>query len=275
MRAFCKVAAALIFTLVASAQTPAISTGGILNGASFATGQPITPGSLISIFGTSLASAVAQADSIPLATALGNVTVNFVTPAGTFPGRLLYVQNDDPSKGITSQINLQVPWDVIPAGTTANVNVVVTSNGVSSAPTPVSVGPYSPGVFASGGRAIAVNSDGTLAWPAGAVAGLTTHPAKTGDALIVYATGLGQVDSPPANGQNSVDKLRKTLVDPVVMVGGMSAPVLFSGLSPQFVGVNQLNITVPGAAPAGDAVPLQLQLGGITSTDRTTIAVAR
>jgi len=188
---------------------------------------------------------------------------------------LLYVQNDDPSKGITSQINLQVPWDVIPAGTTGNVNVVVTSNGVSSAPTPVTVGPYSPGVFASGGRAIAVNADGTLAWPAGVVAGLTTHPAKTGDALIVYATGLGQVDSPPANGQNSVDKIRKTLVDPVVMVGGMSAPVLFSGLSPQFVGVNQLNITVPGAAPAGDAVPLQLQLGGITSTDKTTIAVAR
>src|SRR3954451_4046039 len=153
MRAFCKIAAALSLTLAAAAQTPTISAGGILNGASFATGQPITPGSLISIFGSSLATAVAQADSIPLTAALGKVSVNFVTSAGTFQGRLLYVQNDDPSKGITSQINLQVPWDVIPAGTTANVNVVVTSNGVSSAPTSVSVGPYSPGVFASGGRA--------------------------------------------------------------------------------------------------------------------------
>jgi uncharacterized protein (TIGR03437 family) len=275
MRAVWTITAIAVFTLAVSAQTPTITSGGIVNGANFAANQPITPGSLITIFGTALASRVAQADSIPLATALGNVSVNFVTASGTFPGRILYVQNDDSSKGVASQINLQVPWDVIPAGTTATVNVVVSSNGVSSAPTPVMVGPYSPGVFASGGRAIAVNEDGTLAWPAGAVTGLTTHPARAGDALVVYATGLGQVDSPPANGQNSVDQLRKTLVTPMVLVGGMSAPVVFSGLSPQFVGVNQVNITVPGAAPAGDAVPLQMQVGGITSTDQTTIAVAR
>lgn len=246
-----------------------------MNGASFERGQQITAGSLVTIFGSALASRVAQADSIPLATALGGVSVNFVTASGTFPGHLLYVQNDDPSKQQTSQINVQVPWEAVPAGTTATVNVVVVRDGVSSPPTPVTIGPYSPGVFASGGRAIAVNQDGTLAWPPGAVAGLTTHPARVGDPLIVYATGLGQLDSPVASGQNSVDKLRRTVVTPMVMVGGMSAPVQFAGLSPQFVGVNQLNITVPTAAAAGDAVSLQVQVGGITSPDRSTIAVAR
>ena len=269
------IGAALVFCAVASAQTPQIASGGIVNGASFEKGQPISAGSLITIFGTALASRVAQADSIPLATALGGVSVNFVTANGTFPGRILYVQNDDASKGQQSQINLQIPWEAVPAGTSATVNVVVVKDGVSSAPSPVTVGPFSPGVFASGNRAIAVNPDGTLAWPSGAVAGLTTHPAKVGDALIVYATGLGQVDSPPASGQNSLDQIRRTVVTPVVLVGGMSAPVLFSGLSPQFVGVNQLNITVPTASAGGDTVPLQIQAGGITTTDRTTIAVAR
>src|SRR3954465_14938162 len=203
-------AASLAFCALAFGQAPTISTNGIVNGASFDRGQPLAAGSLITIFGTGLASRVAQADSIPLATALGGVSVNFVTASGTFPGRMLYVQNDDPSKQQTSQLNLQVPWEVIPPGTSSMVNVVVIRDGVSSVPTPVMIGPYSPGVFASGGRAIAVNQDGTLAWPAGAVAGLTTHPPPLGDPLIVYATGLGQVDSPVASGQNSLDKLRTT-----------------------------------------------------------------
>src|SRR5437763_1646812 len=106
------VISSLAFAAIALAQAPVISSGGIVNGASFERGQPITAGSLITIFGTGLASRVAQADSIPLATALGGVSVNFVTASGTFPGRMLYVQNDDPSKQQASQINLQVPWEV-------------------------------------------------------------------------------------------------------------------------------------------------------------------
>lgn len=256
---------------VLAAQTPTISNGGVVNGASFQGGVPITPGSLITIFGTQLASKTAQADTIPLSTSLGGVTVQFVDSSNnTTTAPLLYVQPDNASTGAGSQINAQLPWSVATSGT---VNVIVSHDGVSSAPTPVTIGQFSPGVFSSGGRAIAVNPDGTLAWPSGAVAGLTTHPAKPGDTLIVYATGLGTVDSPVTDGQNSLDKLRRTLVTPVVMIGGITASVGFSGLSPQFVGVNQLNVTVPNTA-AGDAVPLQLQLGGITTADTITIAVS-
>lgn len=253
----------------ASAQSPTIAAGGILNGASFAKGQPITPGSLITIFGTQLASRTAQADTIPLSTSLGGVTVTFVSDSKKIAAPLLFV-NPDPN----SQINAQIPWDLVPAGSTSTVNVIVNRNGVDSAPAPVTVGPFSPGVFASNGRAIAVNnSDSTLAWPSGVVAGLNTHPAKVGDVIIVYATGLGAVNSPIENGQASKDKLRQTLVKPVVLVGGISANVLFSGLTPQFVGVNQLNVTIPNAA-AGSNVPLQIQVGGITSPDTVTIAVS-
>ena len=122
-------------------------------------------------------------------------------------------------------------------------------------------------------RAIAVNPDGTLAWPSGLIPGLTTHPAKVGDVIIIYATGLGAVDSPPDNGQGSLDKLRQTITKPTVMVGGITANVLFAGLSPQFVGVNQLNVIIPNTA-AGSNVPLQIQVGGITSPDSVTIAVS-
>jgi uncharacterized protein (TIGR03437 family) len=253
---------------LASAQSPSINPGGIVNAAD---GQaPLAPGSLFSIFGSRLSSQTASASTIPLSSQLGGVTVQFVNGQTTINAPMLYVQPD--STGAISQINAQVPWDLVTPGTTSTVNVVVLHDGVSSPSTPVTIGPFSPAIFASGTRAVAVNLDGTLVWPTGAIAGLATHPAKPGDVIIIYATGLGAVDKPIADGANSLDVLRNTLTPPVVLVGGLSAQVAFSGLSPQFVGVNQLNIVVPNAAP-GDAVPLQLQLGGITSPNTITIAV--
>jgi uncharacterized protein (TIGR03437 family) len=256
------------------AQTPTIFNGGVVNAASFQGGQAITPGSLISIFGSSLASRVASAASIPLSLTLGSVSVTFSSNSKSANAPMLFVQPDDPSKQITSQINAQIPWDIVPSGTSATINVTVTRDGVASSPTPVNVAPVSPGIFASNGRAIAVNQDGTLTWPAGLIPGLTTHPAKPGDVIIVYATGLGEVDSPVASGQASLDKLRRVVILPVVMVGGVQAQVPFAGLSPQFVGVNQLNVVIPNA-PAGDNIPIQIVQGGITTTDKVTIGVTR
>ena len=90
---------------------------------------------------------------------------------------------------------------------------------------------------------------------------------------MVLATGLGIVDPPGRDGQASLDAERRTLAIPVVLIGGTQAVVQFSGLSPQFPGVYQLNVGVPPVAPA-DQVPIQIRIGDITTTDRITIAVA-
>jgi len=47
-----------------SAQVPSVADGGVLNAASFVRGQAVAQGSLISIFGSNLASRLAQADSV-------------------------------------------------------------------------------------------------------------------------------------------------------------------------------------------------------------------
>jgi uncharacterized protein (TIGR03437 family) len=262
----------LVMSCAALAQTPSVADGGVLNGASFVKGQPVTVGSLVSIFGTNLASGMAQADTIPLSTSLGGVSVQFVNGSTTTNAPLIFVTG--------TQVNAQIPWNLVPAGATQNVGVMVTMNGISSAPAQVMVGPFSPGIFTTGPpafRAIAQNSqDGTLAQPAGSIPGLTTRPVKVGDALIIYATGLGAVDNPPPDGMvPPSNTLANTLTKPVVMVGGMTAQVLFSGLQPQFVGVNQINIVIPPTAPTGDAVPLTIQMGGITSPSNVTIAVTQ
>ena len=61
---------------------------------------------------------------------------------------------------------------------------------------------------------------------------------------------------------------------PVVMIGGAMAQVPFSGLTPQFPGVNQLNVVVPTVG-IGDMVPIQIQEGGITSPAAVVISIGK
>jgi uncharacterized protein (TIGR03437 family) len=51
-----------------------------------------------------------------------------------------------------------------------------------------------------------------------------------------------------------------------VNIGGKAAAVYYAGLSPTFVGLYQVNVTVPSGALTGDAVPLTISLAGQTST---------
>jgi uncharacterized protein (TIGR03437 family) len=132
-----------------------------------------------------------------------------------------------------------------------------------------------PGIFSVGygvGQAIAINSDGSLAAPAGSIPGYATHPAKPGDTIIILATGLGAVSPAIATGAAASDALRTSSVTPAVLINGTPAAVAFSGLSPQFVGVNQLNVVVP--AVAAGVVSLQIDAGGIRTTDKVTVAIA-
>src|SRR5271166_6597847 len=91
----------LTMSCVAFAQPPSVADGGVLNGASFVKGQAVTVGSLVSIFGTNLASGLSSADTIPLSTTLGGVSVQFVNGSATANAPLVFVAG--------SQINAQIP----------------------------------------------------------------------------------------------------------------------------------------------------------------------
>lgn len=262
--------AILVLSSAVFAQSPAVSAGGVLNAASFDTTMPVTPGSLISIFGSNLAVGTAIADSIPLSASLGNVsaTVNGIAVP-------LYFVTHTPS---FDQINAQLPWGT-PTGA---VQLVVTNNGVASTPQSIQVGPFSPGIFtvagSGSGQAAVFNAvDYTYAAPAGSIPGLSTKPAVIGDpnGVFLYATGLGPVSPSVADGAAaSTTQVSNTATMPVVMVGGVQAQVVFSGLAPGDVGVNQVNFLLAPNTPTGNAVSLQIVVGGMTSTDKVTMAVA-
>jgi uncharacterized protein (TIGR03437 family) len=243
---------------------PSVAPGGVLNGASFIKGQPVAPGSIVSIFGSNLSSGLQIADSVPLSTSLGGVTVTFNDT--TAP--LYFVSS--------GQINAQVPYEVQPG----SVNIVV-KNGTSSSPVAFDLAPAAPGVFSipiGVGNGIIINLDGSLAAPSGSIPGYPTHPAKGGDVVIVLATGLGATNPQAITGHDSLDVTRFTMGNPTVLVGGVAIPqanVQFSGLAPQFPGVYQLNIKLPDTVATGDKVPFQIQMNGITSTNQVTMAISK
>jgi uncharacterized protein (TIGR03437 family) len=251
--------------------TISVSDDGVVNAASFE--KPVepmiasvAPGALISIFGRGFTDQTVAADSLPLPETLGGVTVTFDGK----PGRLLFVS--------PSQINVQVPWNVLGGNNDDFKEVVL---GVSldagvTATVTVGVGSHAPGVFTfefGSGPAVAVRPNGVVAQPAGAIPGVSSAPAQRGEIILLLATGLGEVDDDIDDGANSLDRIRRTAVTPKVWIGGREARVPFSGLSAEFAGVNQLNVEVPMDAPIGPRAPIQIEVNGRRTTEGVTIAV--
>jgi uncharacterized protein (TIGR03437 family) len=232
-----------------------------VNGASFVPQGPMSPALIGSIFGTKLARAAAQAQSLPLPTTLSGVTVRINDAAAP----LFYVS--------PTQINFQVPWEVL--GQT-QASVTVTVNYVTSAPWSGTLAPATPGIFSinqqgSGQGAILMANSGALAAAAASLPG--ARPAQRGEYISIYCTGLGPVTNQPASGAAAqAAPLSTTLSTPVATIGGVPAAVSYAGLAPGFVGLYQVNAQVPANSPVGAAVPVTITLGGVASNS-VTVAV--
>ena len=247
--------------LLCASALSAQTINGVVNPASVTQGGNLAPGSLVSIFGGSLAGSLASASSTTLSTSLSDVSA--VTINGV-ASPLIMVSD--------GQISAQVPWEVIPGPAT----VTVARGNAFSNQFNVQVNQFAPALFniqLGGLQAIAINGDGSMAAPTGFLGGINAHPATAGDTLTFYATGLGPVNGTLADGTLPPDTTYTTATPPIVNIGGMPATVSWAGASPQYFGVYQLNVMVPGGAPTGPAVPVQLQIGGVTSTDPVTIAL--
>jgi uncharacterized protein (TIGR03437 family) len=260
---------------LAQAQAPVISPGGVQNAASSdTTGLPLALGSLISIKGTNL-SAVTDVDTvIPLPPTMDGVRVTVNNVAAP----LLYVSG--------GQINAQIPWEALASGppttnTTAQL-VVSTAAGGASMPANVTLGPAGPGIFTvdstGSGQAWAYSNIDNAVASATPVPPYTSHPAKINDpySLVILATGLGAVTPAEVTGAGLPSGvISNTVTTPTVLIGNVPAQVLFSGLTPQYPGVYQLNVIVATGTPPGNAVPLQIRMNGVTSRNDVTIAVSQ
>jgi uncharacterized protein (TIGR03437 family) len=218
----------------ASSVAPQFTSGSVTNSASYAVGG--SAGALGTLFGQHLSvglSGVAQASAIPLPTTLAGTSV---TVNGT-PAPLLAVVN----AGGSEQINFQVPWEVAGQST---VQVTV-NNGVSSnTPVSVAITEAQPGIFE-----VDSAPDGAITHVGGALV-TAADPAAPGEVVVMYATGFGPVNPTVPDGQ-APSGLSYTSLQPTITIAGLPTTVDFSGAAPYFVGLTQLNITVPTNAPSG------------------------
>jgi uncharacterized protein (TIGR03437 family) len=243
---------------------PGFFVGGMVNGASFAPGAPIAAGSIASAFGADLAPGSTLASTLPLPTTLGGVAVTMNNVAAP----LFFVGG--------SQVNLQVPWEL--AGQ-SSATIVASIGGVAVSQTTVALGPTRPGIFTTnaqgtGQGAILIAGTADLVAPTGAIPGRSSRPASRGEIITIFCTGLGPVSNRPPSGQPgpSTPPLALTATTPLVSIGGQAATVSFSGLAPGFVGLYQVNASVPTTLQPGSAVPVVITMGGVAS-NTATIAV--
>jgi uncharacterized protein (TIGR03437 family) len=213
---------------------PAITA--VVNGASFV-GGGVVPGEIATAFGTNLTSTngINLTSGLPLPTTFltDSLTVNNQQAA------LFAVDNVNGQQ----QYNFQVPWEVSSGPT---VTISASNNSTSSASITVPVLTAQPGIFnySAGG-----NTYGAILHANFQLAN-TANPAKPGETVLIYCTGLGAVSSPPEDGEPG--NAQMTMATPTVTIGGTKAMVSFSGLAPGFVGLYQVNAVVPESLAAGN-----------------------
>ena len=262
----------------------------IVNGATFAAGtNPQAANSFVSLFGTNFGNANTNGNIFPATTFQGlSVLVN-----GTaIP---LYVV-----AGTGGQINVVLPSEL---GTSGTASVEVMTAAGTSAAFQLALTADSVGIFRIADPSDPSRHNGAVlftntAWKvmplsmaqalglpscstvtAASICGM---PAKAGDQIEIYLTGLGKATPngdpngkvlptgslAPVNGS----VLYKTVETPKVTIGGVAAEVSFSGIAPGNAGQYQINVQVPTGVKPGDDVTLTVTMPD-GSTDTVTIAI--
>ena len=249
---------------VSQPTAPLSTIKGVTNAASYATGA-VSPGELVTIFGTAIGPATAvSATTDPatgkLATTIGGVQVLFNGTAAP----MIYASS--------TQVSAVVPYEMAPVvspsvwikylGQTSNVLQLTSTTTV-------------PGLFtqnASGsGPGAVLNQDNSLNGPG--------NRAAKGSIVQVFMTGEGQTSPPSVTGAITAATLPPPQVTPApllavgVTINGLPALYVYAGEAPGLVaGMMQLNVQIPANAASGD-LPIVVSIGGKASQNGVTVSV--
>jgi uncharacterized protein (TIGR03437 family) len=234
---------------------PSVNAGMIVNGASYSQQSPVAPGSVISIYGSRLAQSTTAASSNPLPTDLSGTSV-------LLAGReapLMYASD--------GRIDAIVPYGL---SVNASQQILVSRGSSISVPQQITLAAASPGIFSADGTG---KGQGKILTVDGALAD-SAHPVKSGDTVLIYSTGLGEVDPPVSAGNLTSGDPSVTILPVGVSIGGVAAQVLFSGLNSSGPGTYLVKAVVPDGVTPGDQTPVTLTSAGQQSA-QVTISVGK
>lgn len=245
----------LLLALVVPAAYSQENTVAVVNAASFQAKWPVAPGALASAFGAFPGVTTGEAETLPLPTAINGVEVRINGVAAP----LLYVSE--------SQINFQVP-QTTPITVTSlteevTVEVAVGSSVVASGK--MAVAPVSPAIFIL---------DTLNPLMPGAILSERSElsPIRRGEVIQIFGTGAGaDLSSPVLDGTAAgANPLVTTTKDIKVFIFQQEAEqVEFTGLSPEFVGLWQVNVRIPDLEFISGPVTVQILYDGLLSNTVT------
>ena len=234
------------FDTTGTQNIPQAPANGVVNTANYQ--SSVASGGLVSIFGQRMASA-SSAGSTPLPTVLGGTCVtlnNAPLPLlAAFPG----------------QINAQLP-PTLAAGRYPMVVRSIANHEASSSAT-VAVARYAPAVFVDADGPAIFHQDGTRLDQ--------YNPGQRDEELTIYATGLGPTTGGRVTAGVPAPLSPLAVTGPVQVFFGdptisdAQEIVDWSGLAPGLIGVYQINCRIPGTHLKGDALPVTLRIGGVSS----------
>ncbi|HTT61525.1 MAG TPA: SBBP repeat-containing protein [Bryobacteraceae bacterium] len=225
---------------IASAPIIALSTAGQV--------EPFAAESIVSAYGSDLASQIDSATTVPLPLSLDGNSVTVTDSAGTArPSPLFYIS--------PAQINFEIP-----AGAAAGTATVTIQNhaGTTQSAT-IQIGSVSPGIFALNGAGL------VAAWVLPVISG-TQQPFAP-----VYQVVGGSVVGLPINLGPSTEQIYlemygtgiRNAKSVTATVGGLSVPVLYAGAAPGYAGEDQVNIgPIPQALAGQGSVNIILTADG-------------
>lgn len=257
MKPVTRIALTFAFTAAAALAQPAPAA--VVNPASnIPAGLPnagIAQGSIFVVYGTAMGpSAIAQPTALPLPSTLGGTSISVTVSGTTVNAPMIY--------SLASQVAAVLPSNT-PVGTGT---LTVTYNGASGS-TPIQV------VQTNFGSST-VNQSGTgagVVTTPGYQLITGTNPAKPGDTVVLWGTGLG-----PISGSDAALPTGGDLGTPIsIYVGSSTAKIAYRGRSAA-PGLDQINFVIPSGV-TGCAVSLAIVTQGssaATVSNTTTIPIS-
>ena len=222
---------------------PYIAPAGIRNAAGETPDPAVAPGSIISIYGASLAHYPELGQLYPMAQTLGGATVRL-------GDRLLALYYAAPE-----QINALLPYD-LPEG---SYSLTINRAGQPDVTGDFQVARNAPGIFGriveTKNYALALHEDGSPILP--------DSPARRGELVSIYATGLGPYDKTPPYGFALPSSPRYLLVDFVeVLARDLVLRHEFAGGATALAGMDLLKIRIGEEIPRTSTVELRVRVAG-------------
>lgn len=209
---------------------PYIVPNGIQNSAAQTPHNTVAPGSAVAVYGVNLAADVAVAPDGKLAHTLEHVSVR----VGGQVVPLFFVS--------PGQINVQLPSNLVDGAHTLSVHL----DGKPDASETFTVARNAPGLFTTGdgsaATAVATHQDGSV---------ISAHsPARHGEVVTIYGTGLGPYHPAPADGVAVPSNTKYPLADPVKLMNGkQQATPTWAGAAPAKIGVAVVQIKIDESFP--------------------------